>query len=178
MNDILTKQRQNIRRQLLSDLCSAAMLLIFALGVLFFALRMGDGQEQVRLLRIACPILVFFSLVYWVHALRDWRILQCLMQAQNNGLHTRQIVCKKVSFCLRRIRKHHHVVVGVTLRDENGEKFHFVFPIDEETPASTSTKLLKLTKQTVQLQCYHGSNALRSFQAPAIDCRICPEDGQ
>ena len=172
MHEMLSLQQQNIRKQFLSDFCSAVLLLISAILLLIVAPHIGDGRQQLRLVRICVPLLGFFSLLSWVHVFQDWRILQAYLQAQDGGLHTRQFRCKKISFCLRRISKHRHVVVGITFRDENGEKFHFVYPVGEEGNAPAAMEFIKMKGQTVTVQCYQGSSALRDIRAAHLEVHL------
>ena len=109
----------------------------------------------------ASAFFCFFSF-YMIGFIRSFRIHRALSKVQYASEESRTLHCCKCTFLFKPVSKHTSRIVCIILKDEQGNRFCYVYP-EKEAPFDSAKKQLKarFVSQDLTLTCYQGTNLIK-----------------
>ena len=164
--DVLSMQKQTMKRAFLDYLGAAIMFFVMALIVFIVGLLTEDVSHSKRIIFGATPIILGFTMFFTFLFLRRFVIFKEINKITSSSEQTIEITCKKVAFLTQPISKHNAVIICIVLTDENGKKYYdIVNGISDSTKRGTRAELLNTN---VSLNCYANTNCVKTYQVDAI----------
>lgn len=165
-SDVLSIQKQTMKKAFLDYLGAAIMFFVMALVVLMVGLLTEDASHSKLIVFGATPIILGFTMFFTFLFLRRFVIFKEINKITSSSEQTIKITCKKVAFLTQPISKHNAVIICIVLTDENGKKYYDVVNgISDSTKKATRAELLN-TK--VSLNCYANTNCVKTYQVDAV----------
>ena len=160
--DVLSMQKQTMKRAFLDYLGAAIMFLVMVLIVFIVGLLTEDAAHSKRIVFGATPIILGFTIFFDFLFLRRFIIYTKINKIKSMSEQTIEITCKKVSFLTQPISKHSAVIICIVLTDENGKKYYdIVNGISDSTKKATRAELLNAK---ITLDCYANTNCVRTYK--------------
>ena len=160
--DVLSMQKQTMRKAFLDYLGAAIMFFVMALVVFVVGLLTEDAAHSKRIIFGATPILLGFTIFFAFLFLRRFVIFKEINKITSSSEQTIEITCKKVAFLTQPISKHYFVIICIVLTDENGKKYYnIVNGISDNAKKTTQAELLNAK---VTLNCYVNTNCVIAYQ--------------
>ena len=161
-SDVLSIQKQTMKKAFLDYLGAAIMFFVMALVVFVVGLLTEDAAHSKRIIFGATPILLGFTIFFAFLFLRRFIIYTKINKIRSMSEQTTEITCKKVSFLTHPIFKHYFVIICIILTDENGKKYYdIVNGISDSTKKATRAELLNVK---INLNCYANTNCVIAYQ--------------
>ena len=161
-SDVLSMQKQIMKKVFLDCLGAAIMFFVMALVVFVVGLLTEDAAHSKRIIFGATPILLGFTIFFAFLFLRRFIIYTKINKIRSMSEQTTEITCKKVSFLTQPISKHSAVIICIVLTDENGKKYYdIVNGISDSTKKATRAELLNVK---ITLNCYVNTNCVIAYQ--------------
>ncbi|MBR4077132.1 MAG: hypothetical protein IKK17_00850 [Oscillospiraceae bacterium] len=109
----------------------------------------------------ASAFFCFFSF-YMIGFIRSFRIHRALGKVQYASEESRTLHCCKCTFLFKSVSKHTSRIVCIIMKDEQGNRFCYVYP-EKEAPFDSAKKQLKarFVNQDLTLTCYQGTNLIK-----------------
>ncbi len=106
------------------------------------------------------PIFIWISAEF-VRSFRIYRVLNKISYSVEEPI---SIHCSKVSFICKLLHHHSSLIVSVIIKDENGNRFYYVYP-ENRLPSEFATKQIKksLTDHDITIICYKGTNIVKAL---------------
>ena len=162
IHDVLSIQKQTMKKAFLDYLGAAIMFFVMALVVFVVGLLTEDAAHSKRIIFGATPILLGFTIFFAFLFLRRFIIYAEINKIKSMSEQTIEITCKKVSFLTHPISKHYFVIICIILTDENGKKYYdIVNGISDSTKKATRAELLNAK---ITLNCYANTNCVRTYK--------------
>ena len=160
--DVLSMQKQTMKKAFLDYLGAAIMFFVMALVVFVVGLLTEDAAHSKRIVFGATPIILGFTIFFAFIFLRRFIIYTKINKIKSMSEQTIEITCKKVSFLTQPISKHSAVIICIVLTDENGKKYYdIVNGISDNAKKGTQAELLNAK---VTLNCYVNTNCVIAYQ--------------
>ena len=164
--DVLSMQKQTMKRAFLDYLGAAIMFFVMALIVFIVGLLTEDVSHSKRIIFGATPIILGFTMFFTFLFLRRFVIFKEINKITSSSEQTIEITCKKVAFLTQPISKHNAVIICIVLTDENGKKYYdIVNGISDIAKRGTRAELLTAK---VTLNCYANTNCVKTYRVDAI----------
>ena len=164
--NLLSMQKQTMKRAFLDYLGAAIMFFVMALIVFIVGLLTEDVSHSKQIIFGATPIILGFTIFFIFHFLRRFIIFAKINKIKDLSEQTIKITCKKVAFLTQPISRYSAVVICIVLTDENGKKYYDILNgISNIAKKGTRAELLN-TK--VSLNCYANTNCVKTYQVDAI----------
>ena len=122
--DVLSMQKQTMKKAFLDYLGAAIMFFVMALVVLVVGLLTEDASHSKQILFGATPIIIGFTIFFAFLFLRRFTIYTKINKINSMSEQTIEITCKKVSFLTQPISRYSAVIICIVLTDENGKKYY------------------------------------------------------
>ena len=162
IHDVLSIQKQTMKKAFLDYLGAAIMFFVMALVVFVVGLLIEDAAHSKRIVFGATPIILGFTIFFAFLFLRRFIIYTKINKIKSMSEQTIEITCKKVSFLTQPISKHSAVITCIVLTDENGKKYYdIVNGISDSTKKATRAELLNVK---ITLNCYANTNCVKYIQ--------------
>ena len=172
IHDVLSIQKQTMKKAFLDYLGAAIMFFVMALVVFVVGLLTEDAAHSKRIVFGATLIILGFTIFFAFLFLRRFIIYTKINKIKSMSEQTIEITCKKVSFLTQPISKHFAVIICVVLTDENGKKYYdIVNGISDITKKATRAELLNVK---ITLNCYANTNCVRTYKVytdSTMNCR-------
>ena len=160
--DLLSMQKQTMKKAFLDYLGAAIMFFVMALVVFVVGILTEDAAHSKRIVFGATPLILGFTIFFAFLFLRRFTIYTKINKINSMSEQTIEITCKKVSFLTHPISKHYFVIICIILTDENGKKYYdIVNGISDSTKKATRAELLNAK---VTLNCYVNTNCVIAYQ--------------
>ena len=161
-SDVLSMQKQTMKKAFLDCLGAAIMFFVMALVVFVVGLLTEDAAHSKRIIFGATPILLGFTIFFAFLFLRRFIIYTKINKIKFMSEQSIEITCKKLSFLTHPISKHYFVIICIILTDENGKKYYnIVNGISDNVKKATQAELLNAK---VTLNCYVNTNCVIAYQ--------------
>ena len=161
-SDVLSMQKQIMKKVFLDCLGAAIMFFVMALVVFVVGLLTEDAAHSKRIIFGATPILLGFTIFFAFLFLRRFIIYTKINKIKFISEQSIEITCKKLSFLTHPISKHYFVIICIILTDENGKKYYnIVNGISDNAKKATQAELLNAK---VTLNCYVNTNCVIAYQ--------------
>ena len=100
-----------------------------------------------------------FFAFYMIGFIRSFRIHRALSKIQYASEESRSFHCCKCTFLFKSVSKFTSRIVCIIMKDEQGNRFYYVYP-EKEAPFDSAKKQLKarFVNQDITLTCYQGTN--------------------
>ena len=110
---------------------------------------------------VAFIIFCFFAFSM-IDFIRSFRIHRALGKVQYASEESRTLHCCKCTFLFKSVSKHTSRIVCIIMKDEQGNRFCYVYP-EKEAPFDSAKKQLKahFVDQDITLTCYQGTNLIK-----------------
>ena len=160
--DLLSMQKQTMKKAFLDYLGATIMFFVMALVVLMVGLLTEDASHSKQILFGATPIIIGFTMFFTFLFLRRFVIFKEINKITSSSEQTIEITCKKVSFLTQPISRYSAVIICIVLTDENGKKYYdIVNGISDSTKKATRAELLNVK---ITLNCYANTNCVRTYK--------------
>ena len=160
--DLLSMQKQTMKKAFLDYLGATIMFFVMALVVLMVGLLTEDASHSKQILFGATPIIIGFTMFFTFLFLRRFVIFKEINKITSSSEQTIKITCKKVAFLTQPISKHNAVIICIVLTDENGKKYYaIVNGISVSTKKAMRAELLNVK---ITLNCYANTNCVRTYK--------------
>ena len=162
-SDVLSIQKQTMKKAFLDYLGAAIMFFVMALVVFVVGIFLTeDAAHSKRIVFGATPLILGFTIFFVFLFLRRFTIYTKINKIKSMREQTIEITCKKVSFLTQPISRHSAVIICIVLTDENGKKYYdIVNGISDSTKKGTQAELLNAK---VTLNCYVNTNCVIAYQ--------------
>ena len=161
-SDVLSIQKQTMKKAFLDYLGAAIMFLVMALVVFVVGLLTEDAAHSKRIVFGATPLILGFTIFFVFLFLRRFTIYTKINKIKSMSEQTIEITCKKVSFLTQPISKHSAVIICIVLTDENGKKYYdIVNGISDSTKKAMRAELLNVK---ITLNCYANTNFVKTYK--------------
>ena len=161
-SDVLSIQKQTMKKAFLDYLGAAIMFFVMALVVFVVGLLIEDAAHSKQIVFGATPLILGFAIFFAFLFLRRFTIYTKINKIKSMSEQTIEITCKKVSFLIHPISKHYFVIICIILTDENGKKYYdIVNGISDNAKKGTQAELLNAK---VTLNCYANTNCVRAYK--------------
>ena len=162
IHDVLSIQKQTMKKAFLDYLGAAIMFFVMALVVFVVGILTEDAAHSKRIVFGTTPIILGFTIFFAFLFLRRFIIYTKINKIKSMSEQTIEITCKKVSFLTQPISKHFAVIICIVLTDENGKKYYdIVNGISDSTKKATRAELLNVK---ITLNCYANTNCVRTYK--------------
>ena len=162
IHDVLSMQKQTMKKAFLDYLGAAIMFFVMALVVFVVGLLTEDAAHSKQIVFGATPIILGFTIFFAFLFLRRFIIYTKINKIKSMREQTIEITCKKVSFLTHPISQHYFVIICIILTDENGKKYYdIVNGISDNAKKGTQAELLNAK---VTLNCYVNTNCVIAYQ--------------
>ena len=166
IHDVLSMQKQTMKKAFLDYLGATIMFFVMALVVFVVGLLTEDAAHSKRIIFGATPILLGFTIFFAFLFLRRFIIYTKINKTKSMSKQTIEITCKKVSFLTHPISKHYFVIICIILTDENGKKYYdIVNGIPDNAKKGTRAELLNAK---VTLNCYANTTCVKTYQTDTV----------
>ena len=164
IHDVLSIQKQTMKKAFLDYLGAAIMFFVMALVVFVVGLLTEDAAHSKQI--VFAPIILGFPIFFAFLFLRRFIIYTKINKIKSMREQTIEITCKKVSFLTQPISQHSAAIICIVLTDENGKKYYdIVNGISDSTKKATRAELLNTN---VSLNCYANTNCVKTYQVDAV----------
>ena len=161
-SDVLSMQKQIMKKVFLDCLGAAIMFFVMALVVFVVGILTEDAAHSKRIVFGATPLILGFTIFFAFLFLRRFIIYTKINKIRSMSEQTTKITCKKVSFLTHPISKHYFVIICIILTDENGKKYYdIVNGISDSTKKAMRAELLNVK---FTLNCYTNTNCVRTYK--------------
>ena len=161
-SDVLSMQKQIMKKVFLDCLGAAIMFFVMALVVFVVGLLTEDAAHSKRIIFGATPILLGFTIFFAFLFLRRFIIYTKINKIKFMSEQSIEITCKKLSFLTHPISKYYFVIICIILTDENGKKYYdIVNGISDSTKKAMRAELLNVK---FTLNCYTNTNCVRTYK--------------
>ena len=162
IHDVLSIQKQTMKKAFLDYLGATIMFFVMALVVFVVGILTEDVAHSKRIVFGATPSILGFTIFFAFLFLRRFIIYTKINKIKSMSEQTIEITCKKVSFLTQPISKYSAVIICIVLTDENGKKYYdIVNGISDSTKKATRAELLNAK---VTLNCYVNTNCVIAYQ--------------
>lgn len=166
ISDILSMQKQTMKKAFLDYLGASIMFFVMALVVFVVGLLTEDASHSKQIVLGATPIILGFSIFFAFHFLRRFVIFKEIKKITSSSEKTIEITCKKVAFLTQPISRYSAVIICIVLTDENGKKYYdIVKGIYNIAKKGLRAELLNAK---VSLNCYANTNFVKTYQVDAV----------
>ena len=156
----LENQRAIIRRSTVEYLTGVILFLVLSILVLIAGLSVEDASHSSRIVFIAFPLVLSISVAFLVVFIRHYTIYVGFNKIKYDSEETISIDCKAVKFRTVPISRNNFEIICVILTDNDGQKYYY---ISNEQFASKQIFKSKFLEKKVKLNCYKGTNFIRSY---------------
>lgn len=158
----LENQRAIIRRSTVEYLTGVILFLVLSILVLIAGLSVEDVSHSNRIVFIAFPMVLSISVVFVAVFVRHYIIYVRFNKIQYDSEETICIDCKAIKFKTVPISKHNFEIICVILIDNDRQKYYY---ISNEQFASKQVFKSKFLEKKVKLNCYKGTNFIKTYSA-------------
>ncbi len=165
--DILSRQKQTMKKAFLDYLWAAIMLFIMALIVFVVGILTEDSSHSKRIIFGVTPIILIITAIFIYISLRRFLIFLKINKIEFLNEEVIEITCKKLAFLMQPISKHSFVIICIILTDENGKKYYYVKYYDVMNCISDRTEKgirEELLNAKVSITCYTNTNCVKTYQ--------------
>ena len=161
-SDVLSIQKQTMKKAFLDYLGAAIMFFVMALVVFVVGILTEDAAHSKRIVFGATPFILGFTIFFAFLFLRRFTIYTKINKIKSMSEQTIEITCKKVSFLTQPISRYSAVIICIVLTDENGKKYYnIVNGLSDNAKKGTRAELLNAK---VTLNCYANTNYVKTYR--------------
>lgn len=160
--NVLSKQKQTMKKAFLGCLGVAIAFLVMALVVFVVGLLVDDASHSKRIVFGATPIVLCFAIIFASLFLRRFVIFTRINKIKSLSEQTIEITCKKVAFLTQRISKNYAVIICIVLIDENGKKYYNI--VNGVFDRAKNEMRAELLNARVTLNCYANTNYVKAYK--------------
>ena len=165
-SDVLSMQKQIMKKVFLDCLGAAIMFFVMALVVFVVGILTEDAAHSKRIVFGATPLILGFTIFFAFLFLRRFVIFKEIKKITSSSEQTIEITCKKVSFLTQPISRYSAVIICIVLTDENGKKYYdIVNGISDSTKKATRAELLNVK---ITLNCYANTTCVKTYQTDTV----------
>ena len=170
-SDVLSIQKQTMKKAFLDYLGAAIMFFVMALVVFVAGLLTEDAAHSKRIVFGATPIILGFTIFFAFLFLRRFIIYTKINKIKSMSEQTIEITCKKVSFLTQPISKHSAVIICIVLTDENGKKLEPMelayVDVPDEFTGTVIDKLSQRKGEMLNMKPIAGGYTRLEFRIPS-----------
>ena len=160
--DILSRQKQTMKKAFLDYLWVAIMFLVMTLIVFMVGLLTEDASHSKQIIFGAAPIIFCIAILFIHLFLSRFLIFSKINKIKSSSEQVIEITCKKVTFVTHPISRYSAIIMCFILTDENGKKYYVI----TNGISDYAKKRIKeeLVKSKVSLICYANTSCVKTYQ--------------
>ena len=162
ISNVLSKQKQTMKKAFLGYLGVAIAFLVMALVVFVVGLLVDDVSHSKRIVFVATPIVLCFAIIFACLFLRRFIIFTRINKIKSLSEQTIEITCKKVAFLTQQKSKNYAVIICIVLIDENGKKYYNI--VDGGSDRAKKEMRAELLNARVTLNCYADTDYVKAYK--------------